>query len=81
MNNYFLGAKLVRVPIWKKSGAALRGYPDPIFFIQARTDDAFNRALALHDNKQRVSVLCGSLQRIQQPIPRFADAKAWYKAQ
>jgi proline dehydrogenase len=63
MHNYFLGAKLVRGAYMEKERerAALRGYPDPIFSSKEGTDDAFNKALTFCiDNKQRVSVLCGS---------------------
>lgn len=63
MHNYFLGAKLVRGAYLEKERkrAELMGYPSPIHPDKEATDQAFNQALAFClDNKQRVSVMCGS---------------------
>lgn len=63
MHNYFLGVKLVRGAYMEKERerAAERGYPSPIFNSKEETDQAFNKALAFCiDNKQRVSMMCGS---------------------
>jgi proline dehydrogenase len=63
MHNYYLGVKLVRGAYMEKERerAQLKGYPDPIYPTKQATDDAFNKALAFCiDNKQRISVLCGS---------------------
>ncbi len=62
-NNYFLGAKLVRGAYMEKERerAAVKGYADPIHPSKEATDDAFNKALTFCiDNKQKISVLCGS---------------------
>lgn len=63
MNNYFLGAKLVRGAYMEKERARAEEqvYPSPIHASKEATDQAFNQALAFCiDNKQRVSVMCGS---------------------
>lgn len=63
MNNYFLGAKLVRGAYLEKERkrAELLGYPSPIHPDKEATDKAFNQALTFCiDNKQRISVMCGS---------------------
>ncbi|MBL7857917.1 MAG: proline dehydrogenase family protein [Cyclobacteriaceae bacterium] len=63
MHNYFLGAKLVRGAYMEKERerAATFGYPDPIHPDKEATDNAFNQALAFCvDNKQRITVMCGS---------------------
>jgi proline dehydrogenase len=63
MHNYFLGVKMVRGAYMEKEAerAAKLGYPNPIHPSKQATDDAFNQGLAFCvDNKQRVSVLCGS---------------------
>ena len=63
MNNVFFGAKLVRGAYMEKERerAARRGYESPIHPTKENTDDAFNKALAFCiDNKQRISVMCGS---------------------
>ena len=63
MNNYFLGVKLVRGAYMEKERArAMKmGYADPIHPSKEATDNAFNDALAFCiDQKQRVSVVCGS---------------------
>ncbi len=63
MDNYYLGAKLVRGAYMEKERerAEEMGYPSPIQPTKEATDDNFNQALAFCiDNKQRVSVVCGS---------------------
>ena len=62
-HNYFLGAKLVRGAYMEKEAerAEKRGYRNPIHVTKEATDEAFNKALMLClDNKQRISVMCGS---------------------
>lgn len=63
MHNYFFGAKLVRGAYIEKERkrAADNKYTDPIQPTKEATDDAFNKALEFCvDNKQRISVMCGS---------------------
>lgn len=63
MHNVYFGAKLVRGAYMEKERerAARNGYPDPIHHNKEATDEAFNKALAFCiDNKQRVSLVCGS---------------------
>ncbi|MEL7003030.1 MAG: proline dehydrogenase family protein [Bacteroidota bacterium] len=63
MNNYFLGAKLVRGAYMEKERdrAEEKGYPNPIQPTKEATDDDYNKALAFCiDNKQRVSTISGS---------------------
>jgi len=63
MHNYFLGVKMVRGAYMEKEAerAAKLGYPNPIHPNKQATDDAFNKGLAFCiDNKQRVSLVCGS---------------------
>jgi proline dehydrogenase len=63
MNNYYVGAKLVRGAYMEKERerAEKKGYPSPIFPDKEGTDQAFNSALQFCiENKQRVSVMCGS---------------------
>lgn len=63
MHNYFLGAKLVRGAYMEKERerAQEKGYSSPIHATKEETDNSFNKALAFcMDNKQRVSILCGS---------------------
>ena len=63
MHNFYLGVKLVRGAYMEKERdrAKLLGYPDPIQASKEATDDAFNKALTFCiDNKQRVSMVCGS---------------------
>jgi proline dehydrogenase len=63
MHNVFFGAKLVRGAYMEKERdrAEKMGYPSPIQATKEDTDNAFNQALAFCiDNKQRVSVVCGS---------------------
>ncbi len=61
--NYFLGAKLVRGAYMEKERerAEERGYPDPIQPSKEATDADFNQALLYCiNNKQRISLVCGS---------------------
>lgn len=63
MNNYFLGAKLVRGAYMEKERdkAEEMGYSSPIQPDKPSTDRDFDKALAFCiDNKQRVSVISGS---------------------
>ncbi|MFY8036306.1 MAG: proline dehydrogenase family protein [Cyclobacteriaceae bacterium] len=63
MHNYFLGVKMVRGAYMEKEAerAAKLGYPNPIHPNKQATDDAFNKGLAFCiDNKQRISLVCGS---------------------
>lgn len=63
MHNYFLGVKLVRGAYMEKERerASEKGYPSPICTTKEETDTRFNKALVFClDNKQRVSILCGS---------------------
>ncbi len=63
MHNHFLGVKLVRGAYMEKERerAKEHGYPSPIFPTKEDTDQAFNKALAFcTDNKERISVVCGS---------------------
>ena len=61
--NYFLGAKLVRGAYMEKERerAEELGYPDPIQPSKEATDSDFNKALLYCiNNKQRISLVCGS---------------------
>ena len=63
MNNYFLGAKLVRGAYMEKerNRAEEMGYPSPIHMSKEATDTDYDKGLAFCiDNKQRVSVISGS---------------------
>jgi proline dehydrogenase len=63
LHNYFMGVKLVRGAYMEKERerASLLGYHDPIYPSKEATDDAFNKSLVFCiENKQRISVLCGS---------------------
>lgn len=63
MHNYFLGVKLVRGAYMEKEGerAEKMGYPNPIQPTKKATDENFNNGLAFCiDNKQRISLMCGS---------------------
>jgi proline dehydrogenase len=61
--NYFLGVKLVRGAYMEKEAdrAEKMGYENPIHPSKEDTDKSFNKALTFClDNKQRVSLMCGS---------------------
>ncbi len=63
MHNYFLGVKMVRGAYMEKEAerAGKMGYPNPIHPTKDATDDSFNKGLAFCiDNKQRISLMCGS---------------------
>lgn len=63
MHNYFLGVKMVRGAYMEKEAdrAEKMGYPNPIHPSKQATDDSFNKGLAFCiDNKQRISLMCGS---------------------
>lgn len=63
MHNYFLGVKMVRGAYLEKEAerAEKMDYPNPIHPNKQATDDSFNSGLAFCiDNKQRVSLMCGS---------------------
>jgi proline dehydrogenase len=63
MHNYYLGVKMVRGAYMEKEAARAEkmGYPNPIHPNKQATDDAFNQGLAFCiDNKQRISLMCGS---------------------
>jgi proline dehydrogenase len=63
MNNYFLGAKLVRGAYMEKERdrAEKLNYPSPIYPDKDGTDNAFNQALSFClDHKQRIAIMCGS---------------------
>ena len=62
-HSYFLGAKLVRGAYMEKERerAEELGYPDPIHANKEATDNDFNKALLYCiNNKQRISLVCGS---------------------
>jgi proline dehydrogenase len=61
--NYFLGVKMVRGAYMEKEAARAEkmGYPNPIHRSKEATDHAFNKGLAFClDNKQRITLMCGS---------------------
>ncbi len=63
MHNYYLGVKLVRGAYMEKERerADQLRYDSPVFPDKEGTDDAFNKALLFClDNKQRISMMCGS---------------------
>jgi len=63
MHNYHLGVKMVRGAYMEKERerAEKMNYPDPIQPSKEATDESFNKALAFCiDNKQRISLMCGS---------------------
>jgi proline dehydrogenase len=63
MHNYYLGVKMVRGAYMEKERerAMNLGYPDPIHPNKEATDESFNKGLAFCvDNKQRISLVCGS---------------------
>lgn len=62
-DNYYLGVKLVRGAYMEKEAAHAEeeGYDNPIHPTKEDTDKAFNKALTFClDNKQRISLMCGS---------------------
>lgn len=63
MHNYYLGVKMVRGAYMEKERerAEKMGYSDPIHPNKEATDDSFNKGLEFCiDNKQRISLMCGS---------------------
>lgn len=63
MHNYYLGVKMVRGAYMEKEAerAEKMVYPNPIHPNKPATDESFNKGLAFCiDNKQRVSLMCGS---------------------
>lgn len=63
MGNYYLGVKLVRGAYMERERerATKFGYTSPIHADKDATDNAFNQALLYClDNKQRISMMCGS---------------------
>ena len=63
MHNYFLGVKMVRGAYMEKERerAEKMGYASPIHPTKEATDECFNKGLAFClDNKQRITVMCGS---------------------
>ena len=63
MHNHYLGAKLVRGAYMEKERerAEEMGYKSPIQPSKEATDNDFNKALQFCiDNKQRISIVCGS---------------------
>jgi proline dehydrogenase len=63
MKGHFLGAKLVRGAYMEKERerAESLGYVSPIYPDKTGTDNAFNNALLFClENKQRISLMCGS---------------------
>jgi proline dehydrogenase len=63
MYNYYLGVKMVRGAYMEKEAerAEKMNYTNPIHPNKQATDDCFNKGLAFCiDNKQRVSLMCGS---------------------
>lgn len=62
-DNYFLGVKLVRGAYMEKEAAHAErsGHENPIHSSKEDTDKAFNKGLTFClDNKQRISLMCGS---------------------
>ncbi len=90
MHHYFLGVKLVRGAYMEKERerATLKEYPNPIHTSKEATDAAFNKALAFCiDNKQRVSMVCGSHNEfsnqyltvlMQKHSMRPGDQRVWF---
>ncbi|MDZ4715223.1 MAG: proline dehydrogenase family protein [Cytophagales bacterium] len=90
MQNYFLGVKLVRGAYMEmeRERAGKMGYPSPICHTKEETDALFNKALTFCiDNKQRVSIVCGShneysnhfltiLMQKHSMVP--ADQRVWF---
>ena len=63
MHNYYLGVKMVRGAYMEKERerAEKMDYPDPIQPNKEATDNSFNKGLEFCiDNKQRISLMCGS---------------------
>ena len=63
MHNFYLGVKMVRGAYMEKERerSAKLKYADPIHVTKEATDDSFNKGLAFCvDNKQRISLVCGS---------------------
>ena len=63
MHNYYYGVKMVRGAYMEKERerAAEMGYPSPIHPTKEATDACFNKALVFClDNKQRITLMCGS---------------------
>ncbi len=63
MHNYYLGVKMVRGAYMEKERerAAKLSYTDPIHPSKEATDDSFNKGLTFCiDNKQRITLVCGS---------------------
>ncbi|MEP2668230.1 MAG: proline dehydrogenase family protein [Cyclobacteriaceae bacterium] len=63
MHNYYLGVKMVRGAYMEKERARAEkmNYQDPIQPSKEATDESFNKALVFCiDNKQRISLMCGS---------------------
>lgn len=61
--NYFLGVKMVRGAYMEKEAdrAEKMGYTNPIHPTKQATDDAFNKGLSFCiENKQQISLMCGS---------------------
>jgi len=90
MHNYFLGAKIVRGAYMEKErdrAEELR-YESPIYPDKESTDSAFNQALAFCiDNKQRISVMCGSHNEysnyfltvlMEKHSMKSEDARVWF---
>ncbi|MBK5277929.1 MAG: proline dehydrogenase family protein [Bacteroidia bacterium] len=63
MHNYYLGVKMVRGAYMEKERerAEKMEYPDPIHVSKNATDDSFNSGLTFClDNKQRITLVCGT---------------------
>jgi proline dehydrogenase len=63
MHNYYFGVKMVRGAYMEKERARAeeKDYPSPIQPTKQATDDAFNKGLNFClDNKQRITLMCGS---------------------
>ena len=90
MHHYCLGAKLVRGAYMEKERerAEQHNYPSPIHPDKQSTDNAFDKALAFCiDNKQRVSVICGSHNEysnyylallMEKHSMKNSDQRAWF---
>jgi len=63
MHNYYLGVKMVRGAYMEKEAerAEKMNYNNPIHRSKEATDKAFNKGLSFCiDNKQRITLMCGS---------------------